>query len=314
MDSDPERDRPISDIHHGNRFDDVHIDIEAAHALRWHERGPDPNLDTRSYYATRALRRAGLWEPLVEGGIIRWWFEEFRQYWQSCLGCRPLRGVQDFHYLRGHYRENFQGVGVAEGASSKEFRRAWQKKENIYSIFGQVYKYALDPLPGSFHLCRADIDKETSVLEYGSGVGPFSYAALVFGDFTSTSFTLADIRGFRHHYGKWRFQGLDNLISVDITNPLSPPDLDGAYDIVVLNAVLEHLPNPVEVSKWIYSKMNNGAQLVFDYPRTDGEKLDTKEAVQNRSEVLGFIEENFDILHGTIDYESDMGLTLARKS
>jgi len=48
---------------------------------------------------------------LIDSGIIRRWFLDFRQYWIDYLMGRPLR-LHDFFWLHSHYRSMYQDIGV----------------------------------------------------------------------------------------------------------------------------------------------------------------------------------------------------------
>lgn len=197
--------------HAGNLYDDVHIDIEEAH--RNFVRHNKKVVKKRSLYLTGLLSKLGLWKKLIDSGFIRDWFDEFNDYWINCLGCRHLN-MHDFFWLYSHYRTRFQSVEVSENVDVQEFMNAWQRYENIYSIFGSVYKYSLSPLP--FLRYRKYIETAEHVLEYGCSVAPITYSALKYGDFRNAKFAIADIRGFTYHFAKWRLANCSNVSFIDI--------------------------------------------------------------------------------------------------
>ncbi len=250
--------------HTGNLYDDVHLDIEEAHTN--FVRHNKAVFKERSLYLTGLLVKSGLWKRLIDSGFIRDWFDEFRDYWINCLGCRPLN-LHDFFWLYSHYRTKFRSVEVSEDADAQEFMEAWQRYENIYSIFASVYKNALSPL--SFYPYREYIKNAKYVLEYGCGVAPVTYSALKWGNFKNAKFTIADIRQFTYHFAKWRLSPYNSVSFIDIY-PDALPDFPNKIDMVFLITVLEHLTNPLEVVKHIYQNMQNRAYLVFDYIRSKG--------------------------------------------
>lgn len=291
----------------GNLYDDVRVDIEEAHSsfVRHNKRV----FKRRPLYLTALLVKFGLWQRLIDSGFVRDWFNEFSDYWVNCLGCRPLK-LHDFFYLYSHYRTKFQKVAVGDNADVREFMEAWQRCENIYSIFGSAYKYALSPL--SFFPYRKYIRNAESILEYGCGVAPITFSSLKYGNFKHTKFTIADIKQFTYHFAKYRLAHLTNVTFINI-KPATVPKFPGKFGAVFLMELLEHLPNPLEAVKHIYQNIEDNGYLVFDYIRGEGEGLDTIKSVREREQVLGFVEEKFELIKGRIDKETSMGVTVVRK-
>ncbi|MFC1907129.1 class I SAM-dependent methyltransferase [Chloroflexota bacterium] len=278
--------------HTGNLYDDVQLDIEEAH--RNFIRHNNRVFKKRNFYLTGLLVKSGLWKRMIDSGFIRDWFDEFKDYWINCLGCRPLN-LHDFFWLYSYYRTKFQIIAVSEDANTQEFMRAWQHPENIYSTFAAVYKNALSPL--SFY--RKYIKNTEHILEYGCGVAPITYSALKYGNFKNAKFTIADIGQFTYHFAKWRLSSYNNVAFIDIY-PNTLPDFPNKFDAVFLMGVLEHLPNPLEVVSHLYQNMKDGRYLIFDYIKSEGCGLDTMESVKEREQVLDFIEKNFELIEGKV--------------
>lgn len=291
--------------HSGNLYDDVRIDIEGAH--RNFVRHDKAVFKKRSLYLTGLLMKLGLQKRLIDSGFIRDWFDEFNDYWVNRLGCRPLN-LHDFFWLHSHYRTKFQKVEVGDDADVQEFMEAWQRYENIYLTFAAVYKNALSPLSSYFKY----IKNAKQILEYGCGVAPITYSSLKYGNFKDAKFTIADIRQFTYHFAKWRLSPYHNVSFIDIY-PNVLPDFPNKFDVVFLLAVLEHLTNPLEVVKHIYQNMEKGAYLILNYIKSEGSGLDTTQSIKERQEVLGFIEENFELIEGKIDKYDTMSSTVVRK-
>ena len=252
--------------HAGNLYDDVRMGIEEAHRNFVRQEDNKRVFKKQPLYLTALLMKSGLWKRLIDSGFIRDWFEEFREYWINCLGCRPLN-LHDFFWQYSHYRTKFQDVEVSADADAQEFMKAWQRYENIYLIFASVYKYALFPLP--FFPYRKYIKTAEYVLEYGCGVAPITYGVLKYCNFKNTEFTIADIRQFTYHFAKWRLSPYRNVSFVDI-KPDTLPNFSDKFDVVFLMAVLEHLPNPLQVVKHIYTCMEDKGYLIFDYIKSAG--------------------------------------------
>jgi len=293
--------------HAGNLYDDVLIDIEEAH--RSFVKHNKRVFKRRPLYLTALLVKLGLWQRLIDSGFIRDWFDEFSDYWINWLGCRPLK-LHDFFWLHSHYRTKFQQVEVADNADAQQFTEAWQRCENIYSIFGSAYKYALSPL--SFFPYRKYIRTAEQILEYGCGVAPITFSALKYGNFKNTKFTIADIKQFTYHFAKYRLAHLENVTFIDI-EPSVLPKFPSKFGAVFLMEVLEHLPNPLETIKHIYQNTEDDGYLIFDYIRSKGGGLDTVQSIRARQRVLGFIEEKFELIEGKIDKHNSMGSTIVRK-
>jgi 2-polyprenyl-3-methyl-5-hydroxy-6-metoxy-1,4-benzoquinol methylase len=245
--------------HAGNLYDDVRIDIEEAH--RSFVRHNKKTFKKHSLYLTAILVKSGRWKRLIDSGFIRDGFDEFRDYWIECVGCRPLN-LHDFFWLYSHYRTKFQSVEVTEDADAQEFMNAWQHYENIYLIFGSVYKNALFPM--SFFPYKRYIKNAKCVLEYGCGVAPITYSALKYGNFKKCKFVIADIKQFTFHFAKWRLAHCSNVSFIDI-KPDILPKFPNKFEVVFLMTVLEHLPKPLQVIKHTYQNMESRAYLIFDY-------------------------------------------------
>jgi 2-polyprenyl-3-methyl-5-hydroxy-6-metoxy-1,4-benzoquinol methylase len=258
---------------------------------------------------TGALYKWGIWERLVESGFFREWFSDFKNYWIDCLHCRPIY-FHDFFYLYSNYRSKFSDVAVFEGADSKQFFDSWQSYANIYLIFHSVYKYALNPL--SYYSYKKYLKPNMNVLEYGCGIAPITFSALKYGHLEKSHFTIADIQGYTFSYAKWRLSHVKNVKIVNI-EPDKLPIFPYKYDVVFMMAVFEHLPNPLDVVKYIYENLEENGILIFDYIKAEGQGLDTLESVRERKFVLEFIETNFEVLFGKINYENSCSTTIVEK-
>ncbi len=145
---------------------------------------------------------------------------------------------------------------------------------------------------------------------YGCGAAPI-VTSMIKNKLSQYSYTIADIKCFPYHYAKFRLKQ-HGVEFIDI-QPFEMPKLSRKYDIIFLTTVLEHLPDPLEVIKMLYENLNNNGFLIFDYILSKGKGLDTMAAVKQRSVVLDFIKDNFEIVSGILQYESSMGTTVVRK-
>ena len=209
-----------------------------------------------------------------------------------------------------HYRSKFQSVEVKENSTPKKFLEAWQRKESIHVLFSSVHKYALSPI--TFYKYKEYIRNAKSILEYGCGLAPITYSAIKYGKYNNKTFIISDIKQYTYHYAKWRLQGCSNIKYLDI-EPRVLPKLKIKYDLLFIQTVLEHLPNPLKVIEHLYKKLHKNGYIIFDYIKSSGHGLDTKEASKERPIVLDFIKSNFVLIKGKIDKNNSMGTTIVRK-
>src|SRR3989344_761937 len=222
----------------------------------------------------------GVYPRLIDSGWYRAWFFEFVDYWVNCLGGRPLY-LHDFFFLYSHYRTRFQEVEIKDRASFDSLREAWQDPKNIYGIFGAVYKYALSPF--QYYRFKKYLKPNAKILEYGCGIAPFVRGMINDGR-VDYRYTIADIGQFTYHYAKWRLKQF-GVTCIDI-DPNQLPALPEKYDVIFLIQTMEHLPNPLEVTKHLTDHLEPGGYLIFDFMISHGDGLDTHQAIDEREPVL----------------------------
>ena len=106
-----------------NSYDNMVVDID-----RLFEKKIKKSLIARPGFLQRFITRyinafqikTGLITPMLESGLKRKWFIEFRDYWYEALEGRPLY-LHDFYFLLGIYRQKFQNVETPDYAEKKEF-------------------------------------------------------------------------------------------------------------------------------------------------------------------------------------------------
>lgn len=258
-------------------------------------------------YISAVLIKLKLYETLVEIGLIKGWFDDFKEYWHKVLNGRPLY-LHDFYFLLGNYRVKFSNVETPDYASNEDFLDSWQNDHTIYLLFGAVRRFSRVPLISRQY--EKFINHNDSILEYGCGLAPITSSLLRVGKKQNLSFTIADIRQINFHYAK--FQLGQAVKSFEIT-PNLIEDLPEKYNAVILITVMEHLPNPLATIKNLTKSLQPGGILFFDYHADDAHGQDTIEAVDQKKDVLDFISKNFEILKGNIDYKNIMEITVARK-
>lgn len=294
-----------------NFYDNLQVDINSKHI----EFNNDKNIGSKIKNKRNFLRSwldkilfyFGIYKKLIDSGFYRSWFEEFNDYWTNCLGGRPLK-LHDFFFLHSWYRMKYQNVGLKSDFTNIEFIQEWQRPENIYSIFGSVYRYALSPF--QYFLFRKYLKRGCKILEYGSGVAPIT-SSLINDGKDSYNFTIADIKQFTFHYAKWRLRQF-GVHFLDLS-PEKLPEFSSKFDVIFINEVLEHLPNPLDVLSNLTNYLNDNGCLIFDYVISDATGMDTPQGLEQREKILKFIENNYSIEMGKINYHESMDRTVARK-
>lgn len=297
-----------------NRYNDLELEIESLHReinrnpVYYQGVFPGYWRGLVNFLIAKILIKAGIYQKLVDTGIIRGWFNIFNRYWQEVFNGIPIY-IQDFHFLRCYYRMKFQKVSLQEGADKRQFCLTWQRPENIYATFKAVYKLALDPAVGYGYIRY--LKKNDRVLEYGCGLAPITQSLIKYFSYKKLDFSIADIRGFPFHYAKYCLKGY-GVKSYDI-EPYQSVKLQAEFDAIFLITVMEHLPDPEQVIVNLTHSLKKNGLLFFDYILSPGGGLDTPEAIAKREEILRYICANYRIISGEINFKESMGLTIASK-
>jgi 2-polyprenyl-3-methyl-5-hydroxy-6-metoxy-1,4-benzoquinol methylase len=307
-----------------NKYDDVRLDVvrllsEQASKLPAHDpyskSGDDLNFfksirNRFQLYFTGFLYKLGIYQKLIYSNIKLDWFYEFRDYWVNELGNRPINPC-DFYFLLGIYRQKFQNVEVPDSPTDDQYIKVWQDPRNIYSLFANQYKYALNPF-SAYHFIRY-IPKGGSVCEYGCGLAPITTSLCRFYLYRDLKITCADIPTLMFHFCRWKFKDRKFIHMLEI-DPSNDEPLEGDFDVIFCLTVLEHLPRPMPVIKHLYSKIKPGGYLIFDYIRSEGGGLDTKGSSRDRNTVLRYILDNFKVIKGQISIDgSNVDTAVCRK-
>lgn len=248
-----------------------------------------------------------LFDKLIDSGILRYWFNDFKIFWVEHLKGRPIF-FNDFHFLLGVYRIKFQNINIEDEKNDSDFLDAWQKNDSAYLLFGNVRKYSYRPIH-SFYLEKY-IRNNDKILEYGCGIAPFSYSLVNFSLKKNLDITFADILQINYVYAKFLLSGIckPKLLSNRAHNLEK-----NYYDVIILQAVLEHIPDPLNTIQSLYDSLKKNGIIIFDYIISSKEGHDTIAASIYREDVLNFIDKNFSILQGKIDIHNSMSTTVVKK-
>lgn len=260
------------------------------------------------------LFRMDILQKLFYSNICLGWFFEFKKFWVDYLGNRPI-DIFDFHFLRNTYRVKFQEVFLnhADEKNPAKFLASWQAQGNIFYLFQSVWNYSKKCFLDCW-LVSKFIKKNSHILEYGCSIAPITQGLIRYFGYKNLKFTIADIPQASFLYARWKLQDNNRVESI-LINPAEKDNLPEGkkYNVTICLTVFEHLNNPLEVVDSFLNHLEKGGVLIFDYVKQEAGGLDTKAGQEEREETLRFIEKNFKILKGKIDFESSIGLTIARK-
>src|SRR5688500_13890869 len=162
----------------------------------------------------------------------------------------------------------------ADSSTKETFIKSWQIPENIFLTLHYIYKLAVNPFRYKQFKKILKEKEGGNIMEYGAGMAPI-ITSMLYDNQKKYSFYIADIRNYPYHYAKYRLKQY-GVKFYDI-EPTVFPKLQETYDVVFLQTVLEHLPDPLEVITKLSHHINKGGYLIFDYILSDGSSLDTKE-------------------------------------
>ncbi len=304
----------------GNFYDDLRINIAESHAkLDVSLPKTAKNLPQNKwwfsffkkleYFATAIFQKAELLDGLCLIGWRRRWFKEFRNYWEACLGGRPLRQA-DFYQLYHEYRKKQQCPNALEWNTQEQHVRNWQSPNQFFSILAYVRQQAVCPIV-PMHVWKY-VPANARILEYGCSLAPFYTCAREFSLCRNAHWTLADIPGFAFHYAKFCFMSDPNVDLVTISDLNNPLPHEGPFEVIFLTTVLEHVADPCALMKYILNKMSAGGILIFDYIKSEGTGLDTPSALAGRNACIEFIRRNTRLLAGSLESEGNLPLTIVR--
>lgn len=259
------------------------------------------------------LYKLGWLEPLVMTGIKRQWFNEFNRFWKEVLNGRPI-SIMDFHMLKYTYRVRGQNLGKLEWNTPKEHMDNWKKDETFYSLFNLLYSNALYPFRN-----LSMLRPKFRVLEYGCSHAPYYRSWRKYYNHIETSWVLADLKNITFLFSNYMYSSdyaIEKMILINEFNMANPLcNLEGEFDVIILTTVLEHVDSPVNVCKMLLGRLKKGGYFVFDYIKSDGLGLDSKQGLDERIEALQYILNTVKIVKGQIpDIDKSVGLCIGIKS
>lgn len=301
----------------GNYFDKVRLDIHESHkTIDSFPRVPKKN--SRSFLSNKIrylingfMMKFKLQERLIHNGIRMKWFNEFYDYWINIINGRPLTLI-DFFMLLHDYRKGVQRVDTLQWDNPEVHVDNWQNPNQIYSIFNNARRNALNPING--HQLWKRVKKNSHILEYGCSLAPYYNCYRQFFSHLNCKWHLADIPNFPFHYAKYLYRNdacvnFSTIYPTDFKNPLF--NFSG-FDVIILTTVLEHLDDPIFVTDYLLKRLKPGGLFVFDYVVSDGVELDTPASLEMRKECLKILLSRMVIIFGEVNIEKDVGFCIGK--
>jgi hypothetical protein len=256
-----------------------------------------------------------LWKLFHRINLDQTWFESFSSYWSEVLGGRPLWGTQDLFFLKNNYRIRFQNKQLPDTNSAGVHLQAWQEPEVLYLLLHYAAKESIANYADVVQLYKKYAPNSKKLLEYGCSCAPITTSIFEFTRPTQDqSFYLCDLQSIAFHYGAYKFRNFNNVFPV----LLKPEDnfqfkYNEKFDVIFCLMVFEHLNEPLETVKRFHQMLNPGGVLFLDYIKGDGDGHDTIQAVEQRNDVLDYVDKHFSLLHGNLCSSESIGLTVVKK-
>jgi 2-polyprenyl-3-methyl-5-hydroxy-6-metoxy-1,4-benzoquinol methylase len=89
--------------------------------------------------------------------------------------------------------------------------------------------------------------------------------------------------------------------------------LPNDFEVITIKTVLEHLTDPLHCIKYLTSILKKNGVLILDYVISEGKGLDTIESLNQRKEVIEFLNNNFLVLEGSLNYDKTINLAVLKK-
>lgn len=183
---------------------------------------------------------------------------------------------------------------LARALSKEMHKSAWYKSErksldeimhfyqevDIYP-FRQPYNYRL----GGFRYLKELVwhKKSPLVLEYGCGSAVLTEYLLA--RYPELTYTVADIPSTTLEFVKWKKKTYEYPYAIlTIGKGKNGIPLKSYYDLIICKDVLEHTPNPLEITSAFCDYLAPGGVLVIDFINAPGGE-NLQQAVDEREEV-----------------------------
>ncbi|XRB17666.1 hypothetical protein RI054_16g75110 [Pseudoscourfieldia marina] len=151
-------------------------------------------------------------------------------------------------------------------------QRLWYQQVGVWEVFRQSFYNSKNHRVENGRLLCSKGQPRMHVLEYGSGVAPFSDFLLTHCPQVVGGITIVDIAAEHFYFALWRLRyKLDILVdngaslsgieisSFDVNLP------ENSFDLIVIVTVFEHLPNPLTTAKRVLMALSHsGPGMVYE--------------------------------------------------
>ncbi len=188
-----------------------------------------------------------------------------------CIGCDSDRGMS--HIMKDAKARDFISIACCQNCGLVQLKDV-PNEQDLFEFYKSKYRvqYRKQDRPSSKHVYRAGalaisrlkkiapfIEKNTKLLDIGSGGGEFTYLASRMG---------AEASGIDPSSGYLEFGKNHYSINVE-QKQISELEDTHSYQIVTMFHVLEHLPNPLKVIKKVHQILKVGGYFVIEVPNLE---------------------------------------------
>lgn len=164
-------------------------------------------------------------------------------------------------------------------------RNCWYREKDTRTRYNKMLK-------------KLDYKEGERILDYGCGVSSFSKWALRHGKF---DITLAEIDSPMLDFCKWRYGKRVSYCKIGLGKKGLP--LKEKYDIILCLDVLEHVWNPLDVAKHLFSHLNINGRLIETYI-DDASGSNLTKANRERLLVLDYLSKHLKLINGSMESSS----------
>ena len=196
------------------------------------------------------------------------WLTEFNAFWTSGLHKRtPFDTLRQFEAYRTHLAKQFHGAHFPMPTTTVEAAHVWRDPTAACHLFSFIARREQHPL--RFLKWMRWLPWSGQVLEFGAGAAPLADALDKSWPFPRPTVQVADIDWLLHDYQRWRFRGVQDVHVVTIPTTGVPWTGTGLFDGILCVETLEHVPDPLQTSRYLMGLLKPNGILIVDYgPQT----------------------------------------------
>ena len=206
-------------------------------------------------------------------GLNRGWLRELSAYYRGLT-------IQEFWVRYTLGRMDAATLWERKPSSTEADYRSFYA-ETDYFVLRQMYYHRNDCYHGIASAMRR-AGRAGDFCEYGSGVAPVT--AWLRRRFPAWRYTLVDLPTPMLEFARWRFRKFTN---VEVKEPGFGADLPltRAYDLVTCLDVLEHIVNPLAVTRHLVEHLKPGGTLFVNFVDDPGGENLVESAAERRETI-----------------------------